>query len=525
MTTPAQHASPAASPDRDPLDARLVRTVLEAADIDRALTRIAHEILERNKGAAELVLLGIPTRGVAARPPAGRPHRRGRARPGPGRLASTSPCTATTCGCARPARWSAPRSRPAGSTARSWSSSTTCSSPAARSGPRWTRSATSAGPALVQLAVLVDRGHRELPIRADYVGKNLPTSLRETVRVLLAEHDGRDAVLLEQPDGRRGMKRHLVSAADLTYDDALLVLDTAAEMAALGRRRDQEAAHAARPHGGQPVLRGLHPHPDLVRGGGQAAVGGRHQLLGQGLQRLQGRVAQGHRADPGGDGRRRRRHPAPRQRRAAPAGATRAGSAAASSTPGTAPTSTRPRRCWTRSRCVTTCGGRSTSPGRRVTIVGDVLHSRVARSNVLLLATARRRGHAGRAADAAAGRRRDLAVLGVVRPGRPAAQVRRGDDAAGAARADGAPRSSRAPTSTAAATGWTRDRAATLPGPRDRHAPRPDEPRHGDRGRGGRRPAVHDRRAGRQRRQRADGRALPAARRRRDRRGGRGEAA
>lgn len=48
----------------------------------------------------------------------------------------------------------------------------------------------------MQLAVLVDRGHRELLIRADYVGKNLPTSLRETVRVQLAEEDGRDAVLL-----------------------------------------------------------------------------------------------------------------------------------------------------------------------------------------------------------------------------------------------------------------------------------------------------------------------------------------
>ena len=62
-------------------------------------------------------------------------------------------------------------------------------------------------PKAVQLAVLVDRGHRELPIRADYVGKNLPTSLRENVRVLLEEIDGRDAVLLgperAQPAGQR----------------------------------------------------------------------------------------------------------------------------------------------------------------------------------------------------------------------------------------------------------------------------------------------------------------------------------
>ena len=51
-------------------------------------------------------------------------------------------------------------------------------------------------PAVVQLAVLVDRGHRELPIRADYVGKNLPTALAEQVRVSLTETDGADAVMI-----------------------------------------------------------------------------------------------------------------------------------------------------------------------------------------------------------------------------------------------------------------------------------------------------------------------------------------
>jgi pyrimidine operon attenuation protein/uracil phosphoribosyltransferase len=55
-------------------------------------------------------------------------------------------------------------------------------------------------PRAVQLAVLVDRGHRELPIRADYVGKNLPTSLTETVHVQLDEYDGKDAVLLGPAD-------------------------------------------------------------------------------------------------------------------------------------------------------------------------------------------------------------------------------------------------------------------------------------------------------------------------------------
>jgi pyrimidine operon attenuation protein/uracil phosphoribosyltransferase len=54
-------------------------------------------------------------------------------------------------------------------------------------------------PRSVQLAVLVDRGHRELPIRADYVGKNLPTAFHQTVRVLLTETDGRDAVFVDEP--------------------------------------------------------------------------------------------------------------------------------------------------------------------------------------------------------------------------------------------------------------------------------------------------------------------------------------
>jgi pyrimidine operon attenuation protein/uracil phosphoribosyltransferase len=62
-------------------------------------------------------------------------------------------------------------------------------------------------PRAVQLAVLVDRGHRELPIRADYVGKNIPTSPEETVRVLLSETDGRDAVLLEQPAASKEVAR------------------------------------------------------------------------------------------------------------------------------------------------------------------------------------------------------------------------------------------------------------------------------------------------------------------------------
>ena len=66
-------------------------------------------------------------------------------------------------------------------------------------------------PRAVQLAVLVDRGHRELPISADYVGKNLPTSLRETVKVLLAEEDGRDGVLLGQTSWRTAPGRRALA--------------------------------------------------------------------------------------------------------------------------------------------------------------------------------------------------------------------------------------------------------------------------------------------------------------------------
>ena len=56
-------------------------------------------------------------------------------------------------------------------------------------------------PRLIQLAVLIDRGHRELPIRPDYVGKNLPTARREIVQVLLKEHDGQDRVVIQEPEG------------------------------------------------------------------------------------------------------------------------------------------------------------------------------------------------------------------------------------------------------------------------------------------------------------------------------------
>ena len=75
---------------------------------------------------------------------------------------------------------------------------TMCCTRAERPARRSTRSSISADRAGIQLIVLVDRGHRELPIKADYVGKNLPTSLEESVQVHLQESDGRDEVVLQQ---------------------------------------------------------------------------------------------------------------------------------------------------------------------------------------------------------------------------------------------------------------------------------------------------------------------------------------
>ena len=172
--------------------------VLGEAEIARALTRIAHEVLERNKGGQDLVLLGIPTRGV---PLAGRLA---------ARIADVEPGLDATqlVGSLDVTMYRDDlRRHPTRSIG-------TTQLPADLDGKvvvlvddvlfsgRTIRAALDAisdlgRPRAVQLAALVDRGHRELPIRADFVGKNLPTSHHERVRVLLRELDGRDAVLIE----------------------------------------------------------------------------------------------------------------------------------------------------------------------------------------------------------------------------------------------------------------------------------------------------------------------------------------
>ncbi|MFG3554736.1 bifunctional pyr operon transcriptional regulator/uracil phosphoribosyltransferase PyrR [Micromonospora sp. NPDC047557] len=179
------------SPPRQPS----VKVILASADVQRVVDRIAHQILEKTQGAADTVLLGIPTRGA----PLAR------------RLASrisTFEDVVVPVGVLditlyrddlrrHATRAIGPTQVPSGGID---GKRVILVDDVLFSG-RTVRAALDAlndvgRPASVQLAVLVDRGHRELPIRADYVGKNIPTALAESVKVTLAETDGADEVKL-----------------------------------------------------------------------------------------------------------------------------------------------------------------------------------------------------------------------------------------------------------------------------------------------------------------------------------------
>ena len=175
------------------------RRVLDAADVQRSLTRIAHEIIERNHGVEDVMILGIPTRGVplARRVAALAGKAAGHDGPLPvGELDITMYRDDLR---SKPTRTLEPTQLPGSVDG----ARVVLVDDVLYSG-RTVRAALDAlaefgRPAVVQLAVLVDRGHRELPIRADYVGKNLPTSASENVRVTLTEIDGEqegDAVVL-----------------------------------------------------------------------------------------------------------------------------------------------------------------------------------------------------------------------------------------------------------------------------------------------------------------------------------------
>ncbi len=181
--------------------------MLGAEEIRRALTRIAHEILESGHGADDLVLLGIPHRGVplAERLAAQIARAEGDDRP-LDQLAGSLDITMYRDDLRHnPTRAPSPTRIPReGIDGRT----VVLVDDVLYSG-RTIRAALDAlgaigRPAAVRLAVLVDRGHRQLPIRADHVGKNLPTSRSERVHVQLTETDGVDAVDIVRPGAEPG---------------------------------------------------------------------------------------------------------------------------------------------------------------------------------------------------------------------------------------------------------------------------------------------------------------------------------
>ena len=332
---------------------------------------MAHEIVERNRGLDGVVLVGLQRGGVWLAERLGerdRPHRARRAR----RLDRRRAATATTSACAR--------SSPAGRSdipVRLDGATVVLVDDVLFTG-RTVRAALDAlaeygRPRAVQLAVLVDRGHRELPIRPDFVGKNLPTSSRR---------------------GRRGVsRRRRGDPSTVATVKHLRSIERAR------RRRRPAPARPHRPHGrGQPAA-----EPE---GAGAArqdrratcssrtrpAPGCRFETAAKRLsadvmtftvgdvERQQGREPARHDRDGRGDGRRRVRDPPQVERRAVAGRA--AGRPPASSTAATAGTPTRPRRCSTPTRCArrsaapagsTACASRSSATSS---------HSRVARSDV-----------------------------------------------------------------------------------------------------------------------------------------------
>lgn len=170
------------------------RVILDSQAIARALTRITHEILERNGDSTDLVLLGIPTRGIHLAE-----RIAGRIGEFENRAVPTGALDITMFRDDLHTR--PPRALEHTSVPDDVDGKTVVLVDDVLYSGRTIRAALDAlteigRPKAVQLAVLVDRGHRELPIRADFVGKNLPTSIAERVHVRLTEVDGEDSVAI-----------------------------------------------------------------------------------------------------------------------------------------------------------------------------------------------------------------------------------------------------------------------------------------------------------------------------------------
>jgi len=172
--------------------------VLDEAALDRALTRISHEILEKNGGPQDLTVVGLRTRGITlARRLAAKIARIDGATLPVGTLDITLYRDDLDVR-------GVPVIRATDIPFPIKDRVVILVDDVLFTG-RTIRAALDAlidlgRPRSIQLAILVDRGHRELPIRPDYVGKNLPTSRRESVAVRLKEHDGEDRVVIEEPD-------------------------------------------------------------------------------------------------------------------------------------------------------------------------------------------------------------------------------------------------------------------------------------------------------------------------------------